>query len=115
MATTQKSPSLGLSHPAVARCAKAYERTAKLVSDSFTASGKPVDEWFVFERAREAFADALPPLCGGDNIRDFIACIAYALVKEILLPVICTQYFAAAKVALSALRAEQRQAKSRAA
>lgn len=62
-----------------------------------------------------AFRNTLPPLCGEDNIRDFIACVAYALVKDILLPIVCTNYLDAAKVALSAVRAHRRQPKSSAA
>jgi hypothetical protein len=104
-----------IDNPAVARCAKAWRRAYKLVSESFAASGRPVDEDYVREQAQAAFRDALPPLRGEDNIRDFIACVAYALVKDYLLPMICTEYFDAAKVALSGVRAERHQPKSRSA
>lgn len=115
MATSAKSLSPSLSNPAIARCAKASERAYKLVSDSYAASGEPLDKSFAWQQAGIAFRDALPPLCGEVNIRDFIACVAYALIKEILMPGDCADYFNAAKIALAAARAERRPPKSRAA
>lgn len=109
MAITTKSTSPSLSNAAVARCVKAYERTYKLVSESFAANGKPLDEGFAREQARGAFSDALPPLCGEDNIRDFIACVTYGMIKESLTFFDGKHLLAAARVALSAARAKRRQ------
>ena len=103
-----------LSNPAVAHCARAWERTRKRILSAAPDEGKDVDDWedFAREKAEAAFRNALPPLCGEDNIRDFIACVAYALVNEIILPIVCTDYMEAAKVALSAVRAHRRQPNS---
>lgn len=114
MATTTRSASPSLNIPAIARCGKAWERAYKLVASSFAAQGKPLDRRFACEQAESAFRDALPPLRGEDNIRDFIACVGYALVKKLMSSLTCEEYFAAAKVALSAVRAQHRPSKSKA-
>lgn len=115
--TASRNASPSLSNPAVANCAKAWERTYKRILSAVPDEGKDVDDWehFAREKAEAAFRNALPPLCGEDNIRDFIACVAYALVNEIILPIVCTDYMEAAKVALSALRAHRGQPNSGAA
>ena len=115
--TTSRNAPPSLSNPAVALCAKAWERTYKRILSVTPDERKDVDDFedFAREQAEAAFRKALPPLCGEDNIRDFIACVSYALVNEILLPIVCTDYMEAAKVALSAVRAQGRQPKSSAA
>ena len=52
----------------------------------------------------KGFLFALPPLAGYQNIRDFIACVTYALVNEMIYPKQAENYLKAAKVALSLLR-----------
>lgn len=96
-------------NPAVARCAKAWERTYnKIISiPDPDKTSEDMDD-FAREEAEIAFRKALPALCGEENIRDFIACVAYALVNNILIPFVCTNYFEAAKVALSAARVHRR-------
>ena len=108
--TASRSAPPSLTNPAVAHCSKAWERTYKRVLSAAFDEGKDADDWegFAREQAEVAFRNALPPLCGEDNIRDFIACVAYALVNEIILPIICTDYMEAAKIALSAVRAQRR-------
>jgi len=115
--TASRNAPPSLSNPAVALCARAWERTYKRILSAVPDEGKDAADWedFAREKAEAAFRNALPPLCGEDNIRDFIACVAYALVNEIILPIVCTDYMEAAKVALSAVRARRRQPKSSAA
>ena len=48
----------------------------------------------------------MPPLAGYENIRDFIACVTYAEVAELILPLNAARYLEGAKVALGALRHE---------
>lgn len=117
MSTSTKMAATSLSNPAVARCAKAWERAyQRKISAAPDHERNTQDlEDLATEEAEIAFRNALPPLCGEDNIRDFIACVSYALVKDILLPIVCTNYFDAAKVALSAARVHRRQLKSGAA
>lgn len=112
--SSSKTAAPGLSNPAVARCAKAWERAYQRYLSAPTNHDKAAEdlEFFASEEGEVAFRNALPPLSGEDNIRDFIACVAYALVREILLPIVCTNYFEAAKVALSAARVHRRQPRS---
>lgn len=99
-----------LPNPAVDRCAKAWERAYENIVTNASRQDKSAEDMedLAREEAELAFRNALPPLSGEDNIRDFIACVGYALVREILLPIVCTEYFNAAKVALSAARAPRR-------
>jgi hypothetical protein len=48
------------------------------------------------------------PLAGYENIRDFIACTTYAMLKRILDKGECQQLFGAAKIAMALLRAQAR-------
>lgn len=99
-----------LSNPAVARCAKVWQRAYDRVVSAAPDPNDPGQdlESLAEDEAEAAFRNALPPLCGEENIRDFIACVGYALVKKILLPFVCTDYLDAAKVALSAVRANRK-------
>lgn len=65
-------------------------------------------DFFTRRKCQAAFRKAMPPLAGHQNIQDFIACTAYALVNDILLPQQCQQLFNCAKYALSALRASSK-------
>jgi hypothetical protein len=40
-------------------------------------------QFLALRAARQAYRSALPPLCGSDNIRDFIACVAHGLLLEV--------------------------------
>lgn len=71
-------------------------------------------EGFARQQARLAFRDAMPPLSGYDNICGFIACVTYALLHEIFYDADCANLFAAAKVALAALRVQPRTPHTRA-
>ena len=113
MSTTAQSSSKAKSprfaNPAVARCAKAWERAYNKIISVPDRDKAPEDrEDFARDEAEIAFRKALPPLCGEENIRDFIACVAYALINEILLPIVCTNYLDAAKIALTAVRVHRR-------
>jgi hypothetical protein len=59
-------------NPAVARCCQAWARA----HDAAAANGKSYPD----HEARKAYRRALPPLSGPDNIRDFIACTAHAIL-----------------------------------
>ena len=59
---------------AVARCCDAWT----LACNAASASGKgQISATFEGE---EAYRKAMPPLSGGDNIRDFIACAAHGML-----------------------------------
>lgn len=108
--SSSRSTPPSLSNPAVARCAKAWQRTYDRIVSAAPNHGEDAEkiEDFARDEAEAAFRNALPPLSGEENIRDFIACVGHALVKEILLPIVCTDYLEAAKVALSAVRAHRK-------
>jgi hypothetical protein len=68
-----------IANPAVARCLKAWAHASKLER----AKGKNKSEASI--EADRAYLNAMPPLSGNENIRDFIACVAYAMVDNIIL------------------------------
>lgn len=94
-------------NPAVARCVAALQRTQDLLQDQQSDS-EPFDDEFVVEHLVVAYREAMPPLSGHDNICDFIACVAHAMLKEIFNPLECQLYLNAARTALAACRARDR-------
>ncbi len=105
-----------LSNPAVARCAEAWDRTYHLASidpedDSLEPSHNNSD-FFACQQADIAFRNAMPPLCGYQNIQNFIACVAYARLRKIIYPDDAGELLFAAQVALSAIRAQRGQPKA---
>ena len=86
-----------LENPAIARCQMAwklvYRRVRKLKNSSLVAQ----------EQAGEAFRKALPPLSGLENIRNFIACVTFAMASGIFKEETCTKLLYAAQLALNAV------------
>jgi hypothetical protein len=66
------------------------------------------DDYKAEKAALKAFRRALPNLAGYDNIRDFIACITYALVNEIMAENDVANCLDAAKIAIGHVRQEPR-------
>jgi hypothetical protein len=100
-----KYPDRPSDNPSVSRCIRAWNR----------AYHKKLDEDESDNEAEEAgkrhYLRAMPPLAGYENVRDFIACVTYALLIEIIRPFEAEHYFAAANVALGALRRETKPAR----
>jgi hypothetical protein len=63
---------------AVARCCEAYDLAYKAAS--LTDKG----EFQTATEAERAYRRAMPPLTGHENIRDFIACVAHAMLINAL-------------------------------
>ncbi len=82
-------------NPAVTRCLKAWNRTYK------ESPKKKNDDYEAEKAANEAFRAAMPNLIGIDNIRDFIACIAYGMLNNIITDEQGTKLLYAAQVALA--------------
>jgi hypothetical protein len=61
------------SNPAIARCLQAYADARKAA-----LSAKKL-EWDVNRDAKAAYRNAMPPLTGARNIRDFVTCVAHAM------------------------------------
>lgn len=100
---TEEAPNRLSENDAVADCLRAWQITmdnerAKLDEDE--------DERDAEKEANDAFLAAMPPLSGHHNICDFIACVTHAYMWEIIRHQQADHLFAAAKIALSALRLE---------
>jgi len=108
-ATTPASSPLAESQPpispAVARCVDAYSRTYK------TERARTRSQDTAINCARKAFRAALPSLVGRENIRDFIACIAQAILLDVIDTADASKLLYAAQVAIAATRISSSPAK----
>lgn len=85
-------------NPAVARCVQAYQAAY----DAAIASRQ--DRIVARTPAGEAYRKAMPPLVGYENIRDFVACLAYGMLNNILRADEGTKLLYAAQVAQASVR-----------
>jgi hypothetical protein len=89
-------------HPAVLRCIHAWNHA----HDKATAEGEDShDAWL---QGRTAYLRSMPPLAGFENVRDYIACVSFAQVAEVIFSFQAESLLATAKVALAAVRQEGR-------
>ena len=96
-------------NPAVARCCDAFNRTFKVnIAINQTKAAAT-------ECAATAFREAMPPLIGQDNIRDFIACVAQGILLGAIDSSKSSKLLYAAQVALSGARSQPRSPKATAA
>ncbi len=93
-----KIPFAAATNPGVARCVCAWIR----VNKAERAKGK--DKYDAKRAANRAYLDAMPPLSGEENIRDFIACVTHAMIADIILENSGAKYLYAAQVAHSTAR-----------
>ena len=70
------------------------------------AIAKTGDGYEAEKAALKAYRLAMPHLAGQDHIRDFIACVTYASLNEIIRHSDAEHYLEAAKIALGAVRHE---------
>jgi hypothetical protein len=91
-------PIAASANPAVARCLDAWERANK----AERAKGKNRSEASI--EADRAYLRAMPPLSGQENIRDFIACVAHAMIVHIFPDHTATKLLYAAQVAHTTTR-----------
>jgi len=96
-------------NPAVQRCANAYNQTYSL------ERGKGTNGYNSQKVATASYLSLMPDVTDHDSICDFIACVTYAMVHGLLHEPHGPKLLAAAKVALSALRAKNKTSKSTAA
>jgi hypothetical protein len=90
-------------NPSVARCIRAWNRA---YHKKLKELDEDEDDFEAEEAGKRSYLRAMPPLAGYENIRDFIACVTYAEVAELILPLNAARYLEGAKVALGALRHE---------
>lgn len=109
--STQPTSAVDPTHanPAVARCLSAFSRTYKAniaINQTKTAAT---------DCAATAYREAMPPLTGPDNIRDFIACVAQGILVGAIDGSQSSKLIYAAQVALIASRSQTVSRKSPAA
>jgi hypothetical protein len=85
-------------NPAIARCQDAWNSTYKALRDK--------NEWEAtsMNGANKAFRCALPALDTPENIRDFVACVAYAMLSGAIEPADGSKFLYAAQVAYGAVK-----------
>jgi hypothetical protein len=81
---------------AVARCTQTYKAALQAAADE--GQGK----WESESAAKAAYRDVMPPLSGPKNIRDFIACIAQAMLIDAIHGSDAARLLYAAQIASSA-------------
>lgn len=87
-----------IENPGVIRCCGAAHR-AFLAA---VAEGKPDEA--AHSEGVQAYRRAMPPLDSDDNIRNFISCVAHAMLLRILDPAETPRLLYAAQCAIAALR-----------
>ncbi|MGD0683095.1 MAG: hypothetical protein ABR990_13715 [Terracidiphilus sp.] len=85
-------------NPVVNRCMNAWNRAYK------TEFEKCEDQNDAVNAAEIAYRDAMPTLSGFENIRDFIACVAHAMLIGAISGNQGTRLLYAAQVALTTVR-----------
>ncbi|MGB8029766.1 MAG: hypothetical protein WCF30_08870 [Terracidiphilus sp.] len=110
--TKIKRPGGPPKNDSVERCLQAWNRTYNLASidpnDTRLTPTSDREDRFAREQGSIAFRDAMPPLAGEENIRDFIACTTYAMLRGIFDREESRDLLHAAKVALVLLRVQAR-------
>jgi hypothetical protein len=95
-----------LKNHAVARCAAAWDnayRASMLNSKSAYAAGNA---------AAKAYRQAMPSLCGEENICDFIACAGYGMLLGAIKEENGSKYLYAAQVAFGSIAKSKKQTRS---
>ena len=90
-------------YKAIVRCMRAWNYAYKKEAADEDATGYQAEK-----AGNEAYLKATPPLVGYKNICDFIACINFASMTEIITRSEATHYLANAKLALSAVLRQPR-------
>jgi hypothetical protein len=90
-------------NPSVGRCIRAWNRAYHKKLDELD---EDENDYEAEKAGKRYYLRAMPPVAGFENIRDFIACVTYASTIEIITRPEAVHFFAAAKVALDALRRE---------
>ena len=93
-------PNPAMANPAVAHCVSVWERANKeALAKGRSSISASID-------ANKAYCNAMPSLSGYENIRDFIACTAHAMLIGALFGEQGTKLLYAAQVALCTVRSQ---------
>src|SRR5271166_3304402 len=76
--TEQEPNDRASEHPAVCHCINAWNRALN------KAEAEGEDNCEARLRARAAYLRSMPPLAGFENVRDYIACVSFAQVAEVI-------------------------------
>jgi hypothetical protein len=95
-----------LRNNAVARCAAAWGKTYRAIM------AKSKSEHFAEVAAGKAFRQTMPPLCGYDDICDFIACAGYGMLIGAIKEENANKCLYAAQVALAAFAKSKSETRS---
>jgi hypothetical protein len=93
------------SNPAVTRCHDAMERAFRAIKSTYDKDGNESEDQCqdrAAVAAQKAYCQAMPPLSGSENIRNFIACVAHGMLLEVFTGAESTRLLYAAQVAGSA-------------
>jgi hypothetical protein len=101
-----KLPFAASENPAVARSVNAWVRVHK----AELAKGR--DRYDSKKAANRAYLDAMPPLSGDENIRDFIACVTHAIISDIMRDDTGAKLLYAAQVAHTTSRGQSKAPKT---
>jgi hypothetical protein len=103
-------PSTKQARAAIKRCCAAWQRAfdANLEGTKRNSSDKT---WAAIQAA-PYYRNAMPPLAGYENIRDFIACAAHGILIDAIPQKRANQLLYAAQVALASLNCEPKTRKS---
>jgi hypothetical protein len=96
--SAEEEPSAVSENPAIARCMNAWKRVYQA---EFKKTKSKVGSAFT---AGPAYRCAMPPLSGYENIRDFIACVAHAMLIGAIDVSDGAKLLYAAQVALGTIR-----------
>jgi hypothetical protein len=97
----RKYPNRASDHPSVSRCIRAWNRA---FHKTLNQLGQNEGEDQARQSGKEHYLRAMPPLVSLDNVRDFIACVTYAQLVQIIRPSEAGRLLAAARMALNVLR-----------
>ena len=103
---SSKTDNSAESNPAVFRCKQAWTEAYR------AALGEGKDDEDAGDAADYAYSEAMPPLFGVRNIRNFIACVAHGSMLGIIDRADCSRLLYAAQIAFSARRIARRHRKT---
>jgi hypothetical protein len=100
------------SNPSVARCCRAYRTAWRAVVNAPGVSDSDIDYDEAEDKGERAFANAIPPLVGLRNVRNYIACVAHGAARGFIDPKDVSSLLYAAQIAVSTCRAGSKKEKS---
>ena len=99
-AVLEPAPSPPTHNPAVQLCYLAHKRSLE------SSRKQGLNHYDTKTNACIAYRNAMPDLSGYENIRDFIACVTYGMLFNIIDSIEGPKFLYAAQVAIGALRQE---------